>query len=557
MAKQIQNKASMWIIVLSTLGSLIMLNVLFLDFFARVDLTQEKVFTLSAATLQTLEDIEDPVTITAYFTKDLPPQFASNARYVADLLEEYRERSGGNLSFEFIDPAGLETDEDKETKKNVKRDFLGRPMREPTELEKKLAKLEIQAVQMQVINNDEQVKKSGYMGISIRYQEETKSIPVVHNVDSLEYELTTQIRLLTRPRTPVLGIAQGHEEPSLTENQFFKEFSKAVSENYDVRPVELGKGSASDLDGALAAVDALLVIGPKKAFTEEQAKAVDRFLLQGKSAAFLVDSIQMDIGTFQPTPSDHGLDKLLEGYGFTLSGDLIADLKSASLMAPEKRGRMTINRPITYFFLPTPDGLDPKHPLTKGLGQLMLPFSSAVYLTAKEGLEGKVLVKSSEKSWLQAPNKEALSPRKEWRQDEVKMNGPHEMMAATWGKLPSAFGQTVGSKMADDDVNSESKVIVLGTAAMFKDEFMQGGSAQLTAAMLINMIDWMLMEPGFVEMRTRGQREAPLVKLEESTRQVIKALNLLGGPALVLLLGAFIWQRRSARRKRYQKVFKS
>ena len=97
------------ILTLAVVGCLVLLNVIGVRAFARFDLTREKIYTLSQASKETMAALEEPVTVSAYFTENLPPPYASNARYVRDLLEEYRAASKGKLSFEFIDPMSQET----------------------------------------------------------------------------------------------------------------------------------------------------------------------------------------------------------------------------------------------------------------------------------------------------------------------------------------------------------------------------------------------------------------------------------------------------------------
>src|SRR5689334_22403107 len=104
------------LIALAVVGSLVLLNVLALRGLRseRVDLTRDRMYTLSPATRELLKGLEDPVTVTAYFTENLPGQYAQNARYVRDLLQEYRAASGNKLAFEFVDPAQQESQQDKE-----------------------------------------------------------------------------------------------------------------------------------------------------------------------------------------------------------------------------------------------------------------------------------------------------------------------------------------------------------------------------------------------------------------------------------------------------------
>src|SRR5262249_9334068 len=120
-ARQTANRS---VVTIAVIGSLVLLNFLGLGIFKRLDLTRDREFTLSSATVSTLQSPPDPPTVAAYSSKDLPPPFGAHARYVRDLLEEYYAHSNGQLRYEFIDPTSEETSEDKEKKKDVKRDIF-------------------------------------------------------------------------------------------------------------------------------------------------------------------------------------------------------------------------------------------------------------------------------------------------------------------------------------------------------------------------------------------------------------------------------------------------
>src|SRR4051812_42409348 len=250
-------------------GSLILLNFISIGVFQRLDLTHDKAFTLSTATKDTLKDLDNPVKVTAYFTENLPPPFSDNARYVKDLLEEYRAASHGNLSFEFIDPQSQETDADKATKKDVKRDIFGRQVREKTSVETELEGVGIQPVEVRVFEEDQAQTKRAYMGVVVRYGEEKDSIPVVQDMSTLEYDLTTMIRKLVRKKTPVIGVVQGHGEPSIEnapDGHDLGKLSQLMKPNYELKPVTLSQGGVPD------EVDALLVIGPTQPYSEAEQK---------------------------------------------------------------------------------------------------------------------------------------------------------------------------------------------------------------------------------------------------------------------------------------------
>ena len=131
-------------------AALVLLNLISQRGFIRLDLTRDGKYTLSEASKQTVQRLDDMVTVSAYFTDGLPPPYSQHSRYVKDLLEEYRASSNGRFAFEYIDPTHFETDEDKAKKKEMQRDIFGRMVREQTSVEKNLTELGVQPVELRV-----------------------------------------------------------------------------------------------------------------------------------------------------------------------------------------------------------------------------------------------------------------------------------------------------------------------------------------------------------------------------------------------------------------------
>ena len=72
--------------VLIFIGILVVVNMISENLFLRLDFTADKRYTLSNATKDILEDLDDVITVTAYFTKDLPPQLQKSRKDFEDLL---------------------------------------------------------------------------------------------------------------------------------------------------------------------------------------------------------------------------------------------------------------------------------------------------------------------------------------------------------------------------------------------------------------------------------------------------------------------------------------
>ncbi len=410
--------ASPTIFTLAVVGSLVLLNVLSIRVFTRFDVTADHAYTLAPATKSTLASLDDQVTITAYFTKDLPAPYSSSARYVQDTLEEFRSASKGKVSFEFIDPAAQETDKDKEAKREVKQDIFGRRFREQTAQEKELGAAGIQSVEIRVVQDDQQQTKRAYLGLVLRNGEKKEVIPVVQNLSSLEYDLTSLIRKLVRTKTPVIGLLQGHDEPKIEEH--LRQLHSTLSQTYEVRPVTMNAQGQFDPD-----IDALYVLGPKKAIPENELKAIDAMVQAGKPVAFFIDSVSIDLRTFQQTPAESGVGQLLTAYGINLSDQMVADVSSANLNISEQRGFMQVQMPVPYPFIPIVKHLEADSPITKGLGEVTFPFANKVTGTSADGHEVVVLARSSPKSWLEG-KPQNLDPRRDWRSETITPIGSQE-----------------------------------------------------------------------------------------------------------------------------------
>jgi gliding-associated putative ABC transporter substrate-binding component GldG len=518
-----------------TLGILVVVNLFAVRMPARLDLTRDKEFTLSEATRETMKGLENPVTITAYFTADLPPPFSDNARYVKDLLSEYRAVAGDNLSFSFVDPMAEETAEDKEIKKDVKHDIFGRAVREKTSVEKELEALNIQPVEVRVLEQDQAQTKRAYMGIAIRFGEEKESLPVVQDTTTLEYDLTSMIRRLTRTKQPVLAVIQGHGEPN--PDEAWQRIKQELERNYEVRPVTLGSGSEAKVPDD---VDAALIIGPNTGYSDDELKAIDAFLMKGKGAGFFLDRNQVDLKTFQPTAVTHNVEKLTEKYGLELGSQVVGDVECASLTVGEKRGFFVVQRPVQYPFIPTLRNLEGDSPLTRGIVGVTLPFAVPVYTKKIDGVETTVLGKSSPKSWLEDATAEGIAPQRDWGAADIAVTGPYDLIATARGALPSFADEAKKSE-------GEARVFLVGTATMLNEQVL----GPPNGALFLNLVDWLVLDPKLLAMRSRGAGEAPFSPdLADATRNAVKFGCTAGVPGLLILLGLVRWQLREARRKK-------
>jgi gliding-associated putative ABC transporter substrate-binding component GldG len=540
--------------LVAIIGALIFVNIIGVSLFARLDLTRDNQYTLSRASRTTVRDLKDPLTVKAYFTKELPPPYSSNRRYVQDLLEEYYAAAGGKFRYEFIDPTEEETEADKEKKKEVKVDIFGRSVREPTSMEKELQTLGIPSVQVRVNEDDKLEVKRAYMGLALKSGDKTEVIPLVRETENLEYDLTSLIRKLTRERTPKVAFVTSMPQEELQKT--FGRVYQLLSQVYEVSVVDLATTPtlADDLD-------AVIVLGSKEPLPEAQVKAIDAYVMSGRSAAFLLDSARPDLSTMQAEEMNSGLGDLLASYGVVIGEGLVLDKMCATINISQRRGFMTISQPVPYPFMPLPAGLDPDHPLTRGLAQVAFPFVGPLELKIPEGAEvkGEVLVRSSEESYVHPPPYN-LDPFHDWRADELEAKGSKALVVTLSGALKSPFGQKpaeAASTEGDEQptVATGARVVVVAGSSLAGDQFM----SKTNEAFILNLLDWLLLDEDLLAVRSRGLAAAPLggiddegkpTELSDGRRAAAKYGNMLGVPLAFVAFGLVRWRMREARRSK-------
>ena len=531
------------VLAVAVIGSLALANVVALKAFGRLDLTRDKQYTLSKATTKTLHILEDPVTVRAYFSEGMPPPFSTNARYVRDLLEEYYNHGDGMFRYEFIDPLAEETSEDKEKKKEVKRDIFGRAFREKTSIEQELETLGVPSVQVRVNEDDQLQVKRAYMGLAIKYRDLSEVIPVVQETAGLEYDLTTLIRKMIRSKTPKIAFITGDD--SVDPQKDLSQVYGLLGQNYEVSSLALSTQTEIPED-----VDAVVVLASNSPYSNEAKVAIDKFVMSGRSAAFLLDGVRPKLQELSITETSHGLGDLLQTYGVRLEKGLVLDVACATISVQQQRGWMRINQPVPYPYMPIAKALDAQHPLTRGLAQVAFPFMSPLTIALGDtpGVKAEALVKSSKKSWTATPPYN-LDPMQRWTEDSAGELKEHNLVVSVSGAIPSHFNRgDAASSSPEGEAAAQSaqngRILVTGGASLIHDQFL----SKSNQALVLNLMDWLLLDEALLEVRSRGLAAAPLEEVSESGRALVKYGNVLGLPALFVAFGLLRWRRREARR---------
>jgi gliding-associated putative ABC transporter substrate-binding component GldG len=495
-------KQQIWTRVFIVLGIVVAINLIVSKVFFRLDFTADKRYTLSEATKDILGNMSEVVTITAYFSEDLPSQLLSSRKDFIDQLVEYENRSQGNVVYEFVNP-----NENEET-------------------EQKAQQAGIQPVIISVQERDQMKQLRAYMGAVVSLGDKKEVIPVIQPGASLEYLLTTAIKKLTVEEKPFIGFVQGHGEPSLRASM---QVHRELSILYQVEPYTL-----SNTEEITLKYKSLAIIGLKDSISDLQLQKLDNFLKEGGRIYVSYSAADGDLSkNFINVKQPNNFDKWLMDKGIEISKELVTDINCAQVMAQQRMGAFTMQVPVQLPILPIVSQFG-EHPITSGLESVMLPFASPIIVkdSVQSGFKATPIVYTSDKSGT-ASLPMSIDINKQWQEADF--------MKSKQALAVALEGSVAGGKPSKIVVVSCNDFAVNGEE---NPQQLQADNANLA----INAIDWLIDDTGLIELRTKGVSSRPIQKIEDGKRELLKYGNLFA-PILLILIYAFIRKQQYARKK--------
>jgi ABC-2 type transport system permease protein len=169
---------------------IVLVNMVGSTLFFRIDLTRDGIYSLSPESRKVVSTLTEPLTIKAFFTKNLPAPHNATEQYLRDLLDEYAVQGNTHFNYTIYNVSPQDTD------------IAGKGSKE-RELTESYG---IMPVQIQDIEKDEVKFKQAYMGLVILHGDMVEKIPTITSPDQLEYELTTAILKLNNKISALNGL---------------------------------------------------------------------------------------------------------------------------------------------------------------------------------------------------------------------------------------------------------------------------------------------------------------------------------------------------------------
>ena len=540
------------------IAGIIFLNTLLWSFFVRIDLTEEKRYSLTNATKNLVGELDDVVFIKVY----LEGEFSSSFKRLRDetkyLLEEFRSYSNGNIEFEFIDPSE------------------GADTLDGTALQKQLYKKGIFPITDQSTSSTEFSERVVFPGAIFKYKgkeqvlnliSEQVSMDVSGKIDKaiagLEFGIASTIRKITTEKKPAVGFLGSHG--TLTEPEL-ADVGRTLFEYYDVKGVNLKESLALYPD----VIKALIIPKPTEPFSEKDKFKLDQYIMHGGKVLWLIDPVRASLDSlgnqqsaFLAAAQNLNLDDLLFKYGARINKNLVQDLECVPIPILGQGGVM-MNKDWVYYPLLSPAN---KHPVVNNLDKTLVKFASTVDTVGENpNIKKTVLLTTSGKSRVvYAPTRISLSMVRYPQPPGVFNNGAQHIAVLLEGEFESMYKHRVQaspefSKILRDSLDMEyrdksfpTKMIVVGDGDIIRNSIsghpfeQQLGFYKYTREIyankefIVNAVEYLCDESGIIGSKSKDVKIRLLdpnkVKLESTKWQMMN----IAGPILVLFIFGVVY----------------
>lgn len=542
--------------IIYSILALVLLAGVFGIFSKRLDLTQEKRYTLSDSTIKILESVEKPLTVDVYLEGDFPASFRQLQNETKFMLEEFR-KINPKIDYKFIDPIKTKMSKDTLAAMGMQPSIL------PDMKDGKISEIVM------------------FPFAAIKYNSYGTSIPLIINqtgidadqqltrsIENLEYNFASNIKAITEEKKKNIGILINQDE--LGPEQF-QGFMEMALENYNAGPIIPANEKELTLADVpkLKNMDALVIAKPRKPFTENEKVILDQYIMNGGKTLWMIDAVNAEMDTlFQSKkimayPMDTNLTDFFFNYGIRINLGLVKDMQKSALIRIVS-GEVAGNPQFSSFLWPYfPLGIaENKNPITKNINPVKFEFPTSIDTLGRKNIKTNVLFESSERTNVkQVPNYIALSEivRTDSLSEFDQPSSPKIFAVSLEGKFNSAYASRIERTNFPNfkAQSADNKMIVIADGDIGKNQVYKGKALPLGEDLLTkqtygneqflrNALDFLLDDSNLMELRNRNI-EARLLDRQriDEERSKWQWINLLIPIALIGLLGGFFfWLRK-------------
>ena len=556
--------------VLIVIALIIVVNIIGNAKFARLDLTEDKLHSLSDKTIDFLEnEIDQVINIEIYLDGEFPAFIQKLKNSIKEKIEEFQAYAGKKVKFRFINP-----NEDKELAKELKQQLAQLGLYPSFILSKEEGSEEFTEI---------------WAGAKILYGEKQQAIQFLPGgnflvspahvntaVNQLEYNFVKAFWQLTNQSRDNIAFLRGHGE--LTNKEAWS-IQYELKQFYNVDTVQIIDSTGNENIKSLDKFQALVIAKPTKPFNEREKYVIDQYVMKGGKVFWLIDNLDVPedslaisevVHTFQ---YDLNIDDMLFKYGARVNKNLVADVNCGPIM--RKNNYKVLDHWFLYPVLTNQNTSE----LTHNVAPIKIRYGSTVEAVGSQDIKKTVILETS-KNYKVLParfrisygyNQHGYRPIDSLRTDP---DATKPLALLLEGEFTSHYKGRIIDKYVNDptanylEKSKANKMVVIGDGDLIRNELGMSEKGQLlpyglqfeplvrdqnnqvatmygNGIFFTNLMDRMMGNEHLISLRSR-MKIVRLLNREEISinRRSWQTFNLTIPVILVVVLGLVQWYIR-------------
>ncbi|MDR1886350.1 MAG: gliding motility-associated ABC transporter substrate-binding protein GldG [Prevotellaceae bacterium] len=528
----------------------------------RIDLTEDRRYTVAEPSKRIIKNLDDVVFIRIYLDGEMPVHVKKFRTAVREKLDELKRYSRKNIQYEFRNPS-----EGSDEKRFAVFDELMRKGLIPLTIRENDAE---GGATQRVIFPGALVNYKG-KELSVNFVKTNQKFSVEENLNfalqSLEYEIMNVIQKISRTNKDKIAFIEGHGE--LDDNSVWG-ISESLSDYYDIEAVTI-EGATGILDEYKAVV----VAKPMERWSEADKFVIDQYIMQGGRTAWFIDAVHIHEDSLSRGEAtmgficEHNLNDQLFNYGVRINANVLQDIQCSKIridvalpgMPPDFRFA-----PWTYFpLLWTP----PDNPITRGVDLVKAQYPGVIDTVGNNAAIKKTyLLYSSEHAKVtNAPLVVSLSQVDEKITQQVFNSSYLPVAVLLEGEFNSPFRNRIvsqyitGQGFTFSPKSRKTKMVVVSDGDIIRNDVNKSGIESIPYRLgydrhteytygnndfVMNVINYLTDENGLMEIKNRTLKMRLLDNSKIAHHHTgIILINTLIPPAVIILCGiVFVLYRR-------------
>ena len=407
----------------------------------RLDLTEEKRYTLEEATRQQLQALNEPIDVTVFLKGEFPSGFKKLATSTDQFLSLLQKQNPSRFHYRFVSPLE-EVSEGK---------LWGDSLLSMGALNINLTVQKEAGQSSNILFPVALVEYRGQQSLVTLLPGASRAISQteLNRAEALlEFQFTSVIDKLVHPRKPGIAYEIGHGEPT---DQRTYQLRVALQKDYELRTLDLTRQPAVP-----AGVDLLLLVKPTLRFSENEKLKIDQFVMRGGKLLCFIDNLVAEMDSFGRKPSivafdrDLNLGDLFFRYGARINPDLVMDLRcEVSYIQVGGTTQQPQNEflPWNYYPLVGAPAADKK---LKTAGYVGLRFANSIDTVEAPGVTKTPLLASSERARIiSTPALISLNENSTVPENKLFNRGEISVAMLLEGQLSSLYRNRIFGAKAD------------------------------------------------------------------------------------------------------------